>query len=153
MATLPTDPADLRERASKIVTSPVTGYSYRIRRINQIDFNRHKISTILPEKQGAWDELGAEDQRVFMSRVLDSTQYTLERGANIFFGEESATPPGAIHVDWIAGDEGFLSDEILKFSGLDTESQKAIEDLLKNANGSGSPTPLEELTDASPATF
>jgi hypothetical protein len=149
----PTDPLVIRAAASKIITSPVTNYSYRIRRINQLDFNRHKISTILPEKQGAWEELSADDQRVFLGRVLDSTQYTLERGAGIFFGEESATPPGAIHVDWIAGDEGFLSDEILKFSGLDTESQKAIEDLLKNANGSGSPTPLAENTDVSPASF
>jgi hypothetical protein len=89
----------------------------------------------------------AEDMR----RIIDRTQYVLERGATIFFGPEPDTPADSIHVNWIAGDEGFLSDEIIKFSGLDVESQQKLSDLLKNGNGSESSIVSAESTASSQA--
>jgi hypothetical protein len=129
----------LRAEASKIVTSPITGNAYQIRRIDQVDFNRHQLSTLLP----ADDATGPTEPR-FLTRVIDTVQYVLEKGADVFFGDEAATPDGRINAGWIAPDQGFLSDEILKFSGLDDESTQKLKDLIKNGNGSGKPTPSPE---------
>lgn len=137
---------ELRRKSNKVVTSPTSGNSYEIRRINQIDFNRHQLTTILPVLNETAEK---SKEPNFLTRVVDSMQYVLERGADIFFGEESATPEGHIHANWIAGDEGFLSDEIMKFSGLDDETQAKLKDLLKNANGSGKSTPSAESSDDS----
>lgn len=134
----PTPIEQMRENASKLITSPTTGYTYRIHKISQIDFNRAQLSTVIPVPDGEEPET---PDNGFYRRILTSQEFLLNKGAHVFFGDESATPEGWIHASWIAGDEGWLSDEILKFSELDTESQQRLNDLLKNANGSEKPMP------------
>jgi hypothetical protein len=133
--TTPTPIDQIRSASRKIVTSPITGNEYLIRRIDQVDFNRHQVSTLLPA-----DDATEFVEPRFLTRIIDAVQYSLEKGADVFFGDEAATPDGKINANWIAPDQGFLSDEILKFSGLDDESSRKLKDLIKNGNGSGKPT-------------
>lgn len=142
----PTPIESLRASASKTITSPITGNTYRVRKIGHIEFNRARIAPILPAADTQAETAASLEETPFLLRVLDSTQSVLESGAGIFFGLESETPEGRIHSSWIAGDEGWLSDEILKFSGLDIESQKKLDDLLKNRNGSEQSIPFAALT-------
>lgn len=137
---------ELKQQSRKEVTAE-SGRVFQIHKLSQIDFSRAQIVPVIPVE----DQKEEPQSPSILKRTLDNVQYVLEKGARIFFGEESKTPEGSICADWIAGDEGFLFEEIMKFSGLDQESRQKLEDLTKNEHGSETSTKSVEASESSPA--
>ena len=139
---------ELKARSRSSVVSKFTGMTYAIRSLSQIEFSRAQLNAILPAAKPTEKEIDAALLQVG-HRTLNTMQWVLEHGVvepRIVFGDREPID-GEAHASWLGQDEAFLYEQILKLSGLDDESQKALESFLKNRNGSEPTLPLGESTD------
>lgn len=144
-----TDIQSLKEAARKEVTNDYTGHSFLIRKLDVYDFMRAQMTPVIGLPKDVDGKLIATDAET-LNVVSARVQHILEKGAAVFFGPEDKTPEGAIHISWIPEDAGWLSDQILAFSGLDKESQDKVEALVKNAHGSETSTKSDESSENFP---
>ena len=145
--------SELKARSRKTITSQHTGMVYRIRSLSQIEFTRAQLTALMPAAVPvAPTEREAQDMLLQGGqRILAAMQWVIEHGVvdpKIRYCEEDQLEEGQVHSTWIGQDEGLLYSEILQLSGLDDESQKSLENFLKNRNGSEPTTPSEESTES-----
>ena len=139
---------ELKTRSRRMATSQFTGMTYALRSLSQIEFSRAQLNAILPAARPTEKEIDAALLQVG-HRTLNTMQWVLEHGVQeprIVFGDREPGE-GEAHASWLGQDEAFLYEQILKLSGLDDESQKALESFLKNRNGSEPTPPLGESTE------
>ena len=146
----------LKDRSRKEVVSPFTEASYTIKRLSQMEYTRIQLTPILGIVQEE-EPTEKETLQYLLQRgikTIEIMRWTLENGVvqpKLFFGDEAAAPPDTAHADWLGPDQPWLFTEILKFSGLDDESQATLSDFLKNGHGSARSTVSPDGTERSQA--
>lgn len=139
--------AELRSRSRKTVKSEATGDEYTIRRLTAFDLLTAGLSPILALKKKGMADADLGESPEAQTAVAEAMPKIIAGGCMspcVYTGPEMDTPDGAVHLNWIAADAGFLFAEIVAFSGVNDEGHARMEAVSKNGNGSEFSTESED---------
>lgn len=146
----PTKVSEIKGRLTKIVTSPTTGFSYRIRGAQALDFAASGLSSVLKLKPGAlekdaseWkqDDIDLTSIEENTGRFLVGISRLVERCTvepRLSSDDAAIADNSRVHISEIGGDETFLWGAITEFDMPVAEAVEEVEAVVGNGNGAES---------------
>src|SRR4051812_23936533 len=113
---------ELKAKSRKVVTSPVSGHDFTIRKLTNTQITEAGLSAIIPvepPKDVAASLLSMARQADQL--LIAQTRHVVENGAvvpKVTYGSEDNLPEGTVHASWISEDEHWLFLTIMEFSGI-----------------------------------
>ena len=139
--------SEIKGRATKEVTSP-NGITFLIRKFSQLEMEGLGISAILSVDINT---LATEkvETKLDSDKMLKVARQVIEEGCRkppISYDPAAIDDPEKLHISDIAGDDLWLFQEIMTFSGISSEAQADVQVLAGNGKGPGSSIQSHEDT-------